>query len=177
MPPKYKTEQQRLEARKKSKQRYYERHKINEHLKSRTRWRKGLGATKPTQQLLLSLDHLWLNLGYRPGPSQYAVLECQSLGLVCDADNEGWQAVRPRCEEMLVEAQGLLSEARELLASSLRADGACTGYLLASSAAAVDAVELHCDALEEGLTLMDDSTDKYFEHLRSDQLVWQKVLG
>ncbi|KAG0695047.1 hypothetical protein DFH29DRAFT_1005786 [Suillus ampliporus] len=165
MPPKYKTEQQRLEARQQSKQRYYE----------RCCWRKRLGATKVTQQLLLKLDHLWVSLGYQPGPSQYTVLECQSLKLVRDADNEGWQAVRPRCEGMLVEVQGLLSEAHELLASSLRVDGSCTEYLLTSSAAAVDAV--HCDVLEEGLTLMDNSMDNYFERLQHDQLVWQKVLS
>ncbi|KAG2346593.1 hypothetical protein BDR05DRAFT_997548 [Suillus weaverae] len=176
MPPKYKNEQQRREARQKSKRRYYERHKLGERLKSRGRWRKRLGATKTTQQLLQTLDHLWLNLGYRPGPSQYAVLECQGLELVRDADNEGWQTVRPQCEGMLVDAQGLLSEARELLVSSLRADGECTEYLLASAAAAVDAMELHCDALDEVLTLMDDSIDIYFEHLQHDQLVWQKVL-
>ncbi|KAG2355520.1 hypothetical protein BDR07DRAFT_1493118 [Suillus spraguei] len=169
------TEQQRLEARRQSKRRYYERHKLDERLKSRGRWHKAHGATEATQELLLKLDHLWVNLGYSPGASQYAILKSQSLQLVCDADSEGWQAVRPRCEEMLVEVQGLLSEARELLASSLRVDGACTGYLLASSAAAVDAVQLHCDALEEGLTLMDDSTDKFFERLQHDQLVWQKV--
>ncbi|KAG2135321.1 hypothetical protein DEU56DRAFT_913426 [Suillus clintonianus] len=174
MPSKY-TEQQRLEARRQSKRRHYERHKLEERFKSRGRWRKALGATEATQQLLLKLDYLWVNLGYSTGPSQYAILESQCLQLVCDADAEGWQAVRPRCEGMLVEVQGLLSEARELLASSLQADGACTGYFLASSSAAVDAVELHCDALEEGLTLMDDSTDKFFERLRHDQLVWQTV--
>ncbi|KAG1796689.1 uncharacterized protein HD556DRAFT_1306879 [Suillus plorans] len=117
MPSKYKSEQQRLEARRQSKQRYYERHKLDEHLKSCGRWCKGLGATKGIGQVLPNMQSL----------------------------------------RMLVEAQELLSEARELLASSLQVDGACTEYLLTSSAAAVDAVELHCDALEEGLTLMDDT--------------------
>ncbi|KAG2048207.1 hypothetical protein BDR06DRAFT_976176 [Suillus hirtellus] len=51
-----------------------------------------------------------------------------------------------------------------------RVDGACTEYLLTSSAAAVDAVKLHCDTLEEGLTLMDNSIDKYFKCLQHYQL-------
>lgn len=77
---------------------------------------------------------------------------------------------------MLVDVHGLLSEVYELFVSSLWVNSECTEYLLASSAAAVNAVELHCDALDEVLTLMDNSIDIYFKHLQHDQLVWQKVL-
>ncbi|KAG1733563.1 hypothetical protein EDB19DRAFT_1911551 [Suillus lakei] len=175
MPLKYQNKQQRREARLKSKRKCYERHKLDEQLKSRTRWRKHVGATVATQHLLAQLDLIWLNLGYQPG-SQYSVLSAQGLMLVHEADDEGWQVVRPHYEHVVVEAQDLLSEARNLLASALHAEGACTDHLISRSATAVDAVELHCDVWDEALSLMDDDADMYFEAFTSDQLVWQKAL-
>lgn len=104
------------------------------------------------------------------------MLSAQGLMLVREADDEGWQVVRPHYEHMVTEAQELLSEARDLLASALHAEGACTDHLISRSATAVDAVELHCDAWDEALSLMDNNADTYFEALASDQLVWQKAL-
>lgn len=129
-----------------------------------------------TQHFLARLDLIWLNLGYQPGHSQYTVLQSQGLMLVHEVDDEGWQVVRPTYECIVAEAQELLSEAREVLVGALHAEGTCTCHLISKSAAAVDAVELHCDAWDEALSLMDDSADMYFEALMSDQLVWQKAL-
>ncbi|KAG1877409.1 hypothetical protein F4604DRAFT_1924017 [Suillus subluteus] len=176
MPLKYQNNQQRREARLKSKRKCYERHKLDERLKSRTRWRKHLGATVATQHLLARLDLIWINLGYQSGHSQYTVLESQGLILVREVDDEGWEVVRSNYERVVAEAQELIQEARELLASALHAEGACTDHLIAGSAAAVDAVELHCDTWDEALSLMDNSADTYFKALMSDQLVWQKAL-
>ncbi|KAG2142774.1 uncharacterized protein EDB93DRAFT_1252239 [Suillus bovinus] len=161
MPLKYKNEQQCHNARLESKRRCYERHKLDERLKSRTHWRKHLGATVATQHFIARLDLIWLNLGYQPGHSQYTVLQSQGLTLVHKVDDEGWQVVRPTYECIVAEAQELLSEAREVLAGALHAE------------AAVDIVELHCDAWDKALSLMDDSADMYFEALMSDQLLKQ----
>lgn len=119
---------------------------------------------------------IWLNLGYNAGPSQHTVLKSQSLVLVREVTDEGWQVVRPNYERIVADAQELLSEAREVLSGALHAEGACTGHLISGSAAAVDTVELHCDAWDEALLLMDDSADTYFDALMSDQLVWQRTL-
>jgi hypothetical protein len=95
--------------------------------------------------------------------------------LVREVTDEGWQVVRPNYEHIVADAQELLSEAREVLLGALHAEGACTDHLISGSAAAVDAVELHCDAWDEALSLMDDSADTYFDALMSDQLVWQRT--
>lgn len=129
-----------------------------------------------TQQLLQQLDNIWLDLGYRPGPSQYAVLEARSFTLVQDADNLGWPSTRPSCEGMVSDAQQLLCKAREVLSHSLNTDGACSDYLCSGAAAAVDAVELDYDTWEEALSLMDNSVETYFDLLKYNGLAWQKAL-
>ncbi|KAG1880181.1 hypothetical protein F4604DRAFT_1922863 [Suillus subluteus] len=155
MPAKYKTESQHREARLLSKRRCYERHKLDERLKSQTHWRKHVGATAVTQQLLQQLDNIWLDL---------------------DADNLGWPSTRPSCEGMVSDAKQLLCKAREVLSHSLNPYGACSDYLCSGAAAAVDAVELDCDTWEEALSLMDDSVETYFDLLKYNGLAWQKAL-
>ncbi|KAG2362247.1 hypothetical protein BDR07DRAFT_1376680 [Suillus spraguei] len=93
MPLKHKNEQQHCKAWLKSKHKCYERHKIDKHLKSRTHWRKHLGATVP-------------------GHSQYMVLKSQGLMLVHEVDDKGWQVVRPNYEHIVSDMQELLSEAQ-----------------------------------------------------------------
>jgi hypothetical protein len=129
-----------------------------------------------TQQLLQQLDNIWLDLGYHPGPSQYAVLEARSFTLVQDADNLGWPSTRSSCEGMVSDAQQLLCKAREVLSCSLNTDGACSDYLCSGAAAAVDAVELDYDTWEEALSLMDNSVETYFDLLKYNGLAWQKAL-
>ncbi|KAG2356657.1 hypothetical protein BDR07DRAFT_1491636 [Suillus spraguei] len=91
-----------------------------------------------TQHFLARLDLIWLNLGYQPGHSQYTILQSQGLTLVHEVDDEGWQVVRPTYECIVAEAQELLSEAREVLAGTLHAEGTCTHHLISKSVATVD---------------------------------------
>ncbi|KAG1792234.1 hypothetical protein EV424DRAFT_1548840 [Suillus variegatus] len=173
MHPKYKTAEERREARLKTKKESYARRRVQEQAKSRTRWRRRKGAATNTQDLLQRLDDLWLDLGYRGGTLQYEFLESHGLSIVMEVDREGWDSVKPRCDARLAEVKILLQQALDLRTAACDASGPFTDQLWDGIVSAVDTVGLHVRALEELLSLMDVGVDTYFDALRYDSLVWQ----
>ncbi|KAG2135773.1 hypothetical protein DEU56DRAFT_756468 [Suillus clintonianus] len=115
---KYKSAEERREAQLKSKKESYARRRLQEQAKSRTRWRHRKGAAVDTQDLLQRLDSLWISLGYctgcRSSTIQCEFLELYGMSIVIRVDREGWDSVKPGCEEGLAEITDLLQRAFQL---------------------------------------------------------------
>ncbi|KAG1905549.1 uncharacterized protein F5891DRAFT_1183495 [Suillus fuscotomentosus] len=173
MHPKYKTAEERREARLKTKKESYAHRRVQEQAKSRTRWRHRRGAAMNTQDLLQRLDDLWLDLGYRGSTLQYEFLEAHGLSIVMEVDREGWDSVKPQCDARLAEVKILLQQVSDLRTAACDASGPLTDQLRDRIVSAVDTVGLHVRALEELLSLMDIGVDTYFDALQYGSLVWQ----
>ncbi|KAG1794923.1 uncharacterized protein HD556DRAFT_1307908 [Suillus plorans] len=153
----YKTAEERHEARLKSKKDSYARHRLQEQVKSRTRWRRRRGAAAVTAI----------------GLSNTNSMESHGMSIVSEVDREGWDSVKPDDEAGLAEVKDVVKQAYDLHTEARDIDGPLTDQLRDGIASVVDAVDVHVRAWEELLSMMEHGVDTYFDALRYGSLVWQ----
>ncbi|KAG2126568.1 uncharacterized protein EDB93DRAFT_1109613 [Suillus bovinus] len=105
MRPKYETEEERHEARLKSKKESYAR-----------------GAA-------VHLDSLWSSLGYHSSTLQCKFLESYGMSIVTEVDREGWDSVKPGCEAGFAEVKHVLQQAYDLRIEACDVKGPLTDQL------------------------------------------------
>ncbi|KAG1856424.1 hypothetical protein F4604DRAFT_1685454 [Suillus subluteus] len=98
MPPKYKSEEDRRNARLKSKRAHYARNKTTEQAKSQTRWRKHSQMSESIVAKFQDLDILYMELGYRAGVPEHNTFMKRFLTILQCIDTEGWDVISPELE-------------------------------------------------------------------------------
>ncbi|KAG1776156.1 hypothetical protein EV702DRAFT_1046323 [Suillus placidus] len=90
MPPKYKSEEDRCNARLQSKRAHYARNKTMEQAKSRNRWQKQSQMSDSIMSSFHNLDILYIELGYKAGDPECNTLQNHFLAVLQCIDTEGW---------------------------------------------------------------------------------------